>query len=302
MKLTQQLSVVVLCLSAAVVAHATDSGQAIGFDVFSSNDADDSAVTKAALRWDYRYDDIEHYRGIKLEQARFSPLGLPARHDQRVYYRFADTGDRWKWNGALGSDGDTWLGNASIYNEDKFRQEYFVERERVETPQGLDRGLYYTFVGAAYDLPVDERNIFTVLGGVQDFSGDNRRLHLRGRYTHVLKEDWGLSLQLRGRYFHSSEPREYDYFSPRWYAEALPVLQLRRFHNRWQYQVAAGLGRQRDSDSDWRASRYLEASATSPKSGRDWFLKAGFVYSNTPGINGYGYDYRQFTLELTRRY
>jgi hypothetical protein len=136
----------------------------------------------------------------------------------------------------------------------RFRKELFVEREIVETPLGISRGIYYTFAGAAIDLPADDRNIFTAFAGIQDFTGDNVRFHVRGSYVHVVKPEWGLSAQLRGRYFRSTAPGEFDYFSPRWYAEVLPVLQMRRFVSGWQLLGAAGYGAQRDSASKWRSS------------------------------------------------
>ena len=119
---------------------------------------------------------------------------------------------------------------------------------------------------------------------------------------HVVKPDWGLSVQLRGRYFHSSHPGEYDYFSPRWYSEVLPVVQLRRYSGGWRYSLAAGIGAQRDSGSDWRSSRYVNAQVTSPAVGGRWFVKAGLVYSNTPVGSGYVYDYTQFNLALTHAF
>jgi len=291
-----------LILSCACATLPAIAGQTVGIEVFASDDADQSSIQKTGLYFDYDHRDSEHYRGIKIENARFVPFGRKAINDQRVYYRFADTGERWKWNGSLGTDGQSWLGSASTHTEEARRQEYFVEREIVETPLGLERGIYSTFVGAAYDLPLDPRNILTGMVGVQAFSGDNTRLHLRGRYIRVLKDDWGLSAQLRTRYFRSSDPREFDYYSPRWYAEAIPMLQLRRFHGGWMYQAAAGWGRQRDSDSGWRSARLVEASVTSPKTARDWLFKAGVTYSNTPVNTGYTYDYTQLTLEAAKTF
>ena len=267
-----------LWLACAMPAQAQHAG---GVEVFASSDADGTSIVKAGVFADFMHADLEHYQGIKFEHARFAPFGRDAVDDERIYYRFADTGERWKWRGSLGTDGATWLGSASVFTEDARRQEYFIERDIVETPLGLQRGIYSTFAGAAFDLPLDARNIITALVGVQSFTGDNTRLHLRGRYIRVLDEDRGLSAQLRTRYFRSSDPREFDYYSPRWHAEAIPVLQLRRFRGGWMYQGAAGWGRQRDSDSHWRNARMLEASVTSPKT-RNWFFKTSVGYSNTP--------------------
>lgn len=270
-------------------------------EVFASDDADDTSVTKTGLTLDYRFEDIERYRGIKLEHVRIRPLGQPAWQDERLYYRFADRNDRWLWNGQVGTDGDTVLGSASLVRDAPRRQEYFIERNILETPRGID-GLYSTFVGAAYDLPLDAdgRQQLTALVGAQDFTGDNVRAHLRGRYIATLVREWGLSAQLRIRAFHNSDPFEFDYYSPRWFAEALPVLQVRRFHSRWMYSAALGWGWQRDSESRTRSARLVEAAVTSPRNNRDWYLRATASYANTPTITGRSYGYRQLMVEWIR--
>lgn len=75
------------------------------------------------------------------------------------------------------------------------------------------------FVGAAIDMPLSQRDTLVLATGVQEFTETNERLHLRGTYVHVVKEDWGVSAQLRDRYFRSTESGEFDYFSPPSYAE-----------------------------------------------------------------------------------
>jgi hypothetical protein len=192
------------------------------------------------------------------------------------------------------------LGSVSVHDNSRFRKELFVEREILETRQGLSRGIYYTFAGAALDLPIDDRNNFTVVAGAQPFTGDNVRLHGRINFVHSVKPDWGLTVQLRTRYFRDTVPFEYDYFSPRWYAQVLPVVQLRRHAGGWRYALAAGWGAQRDSGSPWRSSRYAYAQITSPARGRNTFFNAAFTYSNTPVGSGYVYSYGQLTAGLTR--
>lgn len=290
-----------LLLTLALVSTPVAAQGAAHVDVFASDDADDTSVTKIGLTLDYRFEDIERYRGVKLEQVRIRPLGQPAWQDQRLYYRFADRNDLWLWNGQVGTDGDTVLGNASLVRDTPRRQEYFVERDILETPRGVD-GLYYTFVGAAYDLPLDAdgHRQLTALVGVQDFTGDNVRMHLRGRYIATLVPEWGLSAQLRVRAFHNSDPFEFDYYSPRWFAEALPVVQVRRFRSRWMYSAALGWGWQRDSESGTRSARLVEAAITSPRNGRDWYLRATATYTNTPTNAGQSYGYRQLMVEWIR--
>ena len=275
---------------------------AVGLDLFASTDADHTEVRRAGINLDWRYAAPENYLGVRFEKARFKPLGQKWTGFERAYLRYADKSGGWSWTSQIGTDGHTALGAVSVHDDARFRKEFFVEREIVETPRGIGRGIYYTFAGAALDLPVNDRNNFTVIAGAQEFTGDNVRLHLRANYVHVVKPEWGLSLQLRSRYFHSSDPGEYDYFSPRWYAQVMPVVQIRRFSGGWRYSAAAGYGGQRDSGSDWHSSRYFNAQVTSPVIGRSWFLKAGATYSNTPVGSGYVYDYLQVNFGVTRAF
>lgn len=294
-----------LCAASCAVAApalADEAAPAAGFDLFASSDADDTEISKVGLYFDWKHAGPEQYQGIRLETARFKPLGGDAVEDQRVYLRWAEKGENWSWGGQVGTDGDTVLGAFAVHNDARFRQEYFVEREILEMPQGLDQGVYYTFVGGAFDLPINDRHGFTAVVGLQDFTGDNVRSHLRVNYSYAVKPSWGLSAQIRTRFFHSSAPGEYDYFSPKWYAEVMPVVQLRRFDRGWRYAAAVGVGGQKDSGSDWRAARYFNAQVTSPSAAGGWAIQAAYTYSNTPVSTGYTYDYNQFTLGVVRRF
>jgi len=280
---------------------AASSRHAVGVDIFASTDADDTDVIRAGINLDPVYKGPDDYLGLRVEKAWYRPLGLKTTERERVFLRYANGSADWKWNAQVGTDGHTIIGSAAIHDESKYRKEFFIERDIVETPRGVKDGIYYTFVGAALDLPVDDRNSFTLMAGAQEFTGKNVRFHARANYVHVLKPEWGLSAQLRTRYFHSTEPREYDYYSPRWYVQALPVLQLRRYSGGWRYMVAGGVGAQRDAVSDWRASYYAAAEVTSPTVGSNWHFKAAALYNNIPQNTG-AYDYGQLTVGITRTF
>ena len=278
---------------------------AVGTEVFYSSDSDETEVARAALDFGLRDSGDTRSIGVRIERARYNPGDRGWESRDRVFLHGAEKFGNWQLRGRVGTDGDSVIGGLSLNDDARFRKEFFVERDIVETPQGLDLGLYSTFAGAAVDLPLDERNVFTALAGVQAFTGDNVRLHLRGNYIHVVKPKLGLSAQLRGRYFRSSDPGEFDYYSPRWHAEVLPVVQMRRFVGGWELLGAAGLGVQRDSGSDWRGSRYAHARFRSPRAGSDWSLNGAVTYTNTPSITGTprsGYSYLQFTLGVSRRF
>jgi hypothetical protein len=292
------------CLLAALLAlpaPATHAVEAIRTDLFASDAADDTWLVRSGATWLYRYDDATHYRGIEVERLRLHVPGRAPEDRDRAYWRFADGRGEWTWQGRVGTDGETVLGAASLVHEVLRRQEFFIERDLVETRQGLD-GLHHTFVGAAFDWPVGdgERQVATTLIGVQDFDGGNVRGHARARYTLVLSPRLGVSAQLRARAFHDSAPGSADYYSPRWFAEVVPMLQWRRFHHGWRWQAAAGVGRQRDASSHWRPARHVEFSVTSPARARDWHLRVAALYSNAPTANGEAYGYRQVMVEVVK--
>lgn len=285
-------------MALAMPSHAD---QYFGIDVFHSSDADGTDITRTALDFDFSHTDVEHYQGLSLETASFKPFGQSTVEEQRIYYRFAGGAD-WKWTGRVGTDGDTIVGSASIHNESPHRQEYFIERDIIETPLGLQDRLYSTYLGAAFDLPINDRTQLTTVVGVQEFGAENLRLHYRGNFSYMIAPEQGLSAQLRLRYFHDSVANESDYFAPGWYAQAIPTIQMRRYINGWRYSVAAGYGTQRAADTSWRPARLLEASVTSPKDRHVWSFKAGITYTNTPVNSGYTYDYLQFSMSLGRTF
>jgi hypothetical protein len=118
----------------------------------------------------------------------------------------------------------------------------------------------------------------------------------------MLKPEWGLSAQLRCRYFASTHPREFDYFSPRWYAEVLPVIQMRRFVDGWQLLGALGYGAQRDSESKWRRSRFVNARFTSPGFQKGWALTGNVTYTSTPVATGNTYGYFQVNMGVSKAF
>ncbi|HEX8480772.1 MAG TPA: hypothetical protein VF650_02580 [Allosphingosinicella sp.] len=277
---------------------------AVAIEHFQSSGSDGTEVARAALELGVGDSGDTRSIGLRIERAGYNPSGRGWQSRDRIFLRGAGKLGSWQLRARVGTDGDSLIGSASLNDDSKFRKEFFVERDIVETRQGLDRGLYSTFAGAAVDLPVDDRNVFTALAGVQAFTGDNVRTHLRASYIHVLDPKIGLSAQLRGRWFRNSDPSEFDYYSPRWYAEILPVAQMRRFVRGWELVGAAGVGLQRDSGSDWRSSRYAHARFRSPpRSG--WSLNGNMTYTNTPSVSGTpgsGYRYVQATIGVSKRF
>ncbi|WP_202842296.1 hypothetical protein [Luteimonas saliphila] len=287
-----------LVLAMPALAQEDDAaGKAVRADAWVSSDAEGNETRKLALGWDVSHRDPDHWWGLKVERARFSGDDWSDSED-RAYLSGAGDLRGWSWQGDIGSNGHDLVGRGSIHSKDARRKEFFIERDVLETRGGVANGWVQTFAGAAIDLPMGDRWSTTVLGGAQDFgTGSNLRTHLRANLVHALVPDQGLSLQLRTRYFHDSDPREADYFSPSWYGEAMGVLGWRRFVGGYQWRAVAGMGRQRSAGEDWKRARMLQFGLETPRRNNAWLrLDAG--YSDTPvvadgGADSYSYRYVQ---------
>jgi len=271
-----------------------------GADIFFSTDSDDTTIVIAGIEADLRNDDDGRRLGLRFENAWITPLGNDVEQLQRVFVQASDRAGDWKWAARIGTDGDNVIGSLTASDNSRFRKEVFVERDIIQTPLGLERGIYNLFIGAAIDLPADDRNIFTVLAGVEEFTGSNTRFHARLNYIHVIKPDWGLSLQLRSRYFHSTDPFEFDYFSPEHFVQVLPVVQVRRFIGGWRLLAAGGIGAQQFTGSEWLQANFAELRAERRVRG-SWFVGAEALYSNAPGdlanqIDNYSYVQGRLTI------
>ena len=282
---------------------APDVGPSAGLELFTSTDSDNTDVVKLLGKGALRDEGPDSYLGIAVERAWFSPQGQQTLRDERLYVDVAQKlDDNWLAKARLGTDGQSWLGSASVRAKDGSK-EFFLEREIVETPRGLDEGIYYTFLGASFDLPASERDVFTAMAGIQKFTGKNERLHLRGSYIRVIAPQIGLSAQLRARFFHSTAPGEFDYYSPENFVQVLPVLQMRRFTSSgWMVLGAAGYGAQRATGGDWQSARLAELRLESPRGMQGLRLFGQVQYSNNSLSGAGNYDYVMGRAGITARF
>jgi hypothetical protein len=154
------------------------------------------------------------------------------------------------------------------------------------------------------DHALGDRDNLNTTAAVQEFTGKNVRLHVRGNYVHVVKPALGFSVQLRTRFFHSTKPGEFDYYSPRNFVQAIPVAQMRRFDSGgWMYLVALGYGVQKATGTGWQSARLADLRIESPHQGRDLQAFAGLQYSNNSLSQGGGsYHYVAVRAGLTARF
>ena len=112
---------------------ASAGGPAPGVELNFSTDSDHTDVGKLLGRALWTFRDRDHYQGVAVERAWFSPSGDTTRRETRAYIGLADSlGEKWRWRARLGTNGDTILGAASLRSKD-WSKEFFLEREIVET-------------------------------------------------------------------------------------------------------------------------------------------------------------------------
>lgn len=283
------LRFVLRCVFGLLPATALADGHAaLRPEFFVSADADGADVARVALGWDWWRADREHWRGLRVEHARFAGPGWT--HDEdRLYVQAAGTlgsgavdDGTWRWRVSAGSNGDAVLGSAVLHTAGPKRREFFVERELVETRDGAAHGQVYTFAGAAFDHEFAPRTSGNALVGLQDFDDGNLRTHLRGTLVQSIAPNAGLSLQLRTRAYRNSRPEAGDYFSPPWYGEAIVAVGVRRFIGGHRFNALAGIGRQRTAfDDGWREARVLQLGYESPRR-HDSFVRISAGWSDAP--------------------
>lgn len=276
------------------------SRPAAGVEAWASTDSDGTSVVKILTRAHWDFEGREKHAGIAVEHVWFDPASGSQSEDTRLYLDLADhLGTEWRWRARVGTDGDTVLGSAELRRDD-WSQSLFIEREIVETDQGLTQGIYYTFVGASSDLAIGEKTTLALTAGVQEFTGENERLHLRGRLIQVVAPEAGVSAHLDARYFHSTAPGEFDYFSPENFTRLLPLVQMRRFtRTGWMFLAAGGIGVQQSTGNGWSTARLGQARLESPSSSRNLDAFVELLYTNDSISGGTDYDYVMGRTGLT---
>jgi hypothetical protein len=288
-------------LAAPVAAQEAETAPAVDAwrpEAFVSSDSDGNDTRRVSLGWDWSRRDLEHWRGLRVEQARFSGIGWDDT-STRVFVRAAGSRGAWRWRGEAGTDGHDLIGSASLHSEDAWRKEFFIERDVLETREGFALGRVHTFAGAALDVPLSERWGAAGLVGLQDFGGENLRTHVRAQLWYALLPEQGLSLQLRLRHFEDSDPNELDYFAPGRYRQALATISLRRFVRGYRWRAVAGFGRQDFTGAGSQPSRLFELDVQTPED-RGHFLRATAGWSDAPAAGATGgtdYVYRYLRFE-----
>ena len=193
----------------------------------------------------------------------------------------SESADRWR----IIADA-TW--NARLTKDTGF--ELIGQRDLVETRAGIDAGTMTNFVAASVDHAATERLTLIALGGVQVYSDNNWRPHLRGRAIYTLVPEQALSVQARARGYESKGDASATYFNPDRYVQADLGLRLRRALGDWRVLAAAGFGEEDIEGVGRKGTYYLEARGERYFS-KDLWLALSYVLDHSSGSDSASGDY-----------
>ena len=183
---------------------------------------------------------------------------------------------------------------------DSTKAEVIVNRDRVETQNSLNNGIYYTLGGVSIEQQVFESLSAIVMGANMYFSDTNTRPTVRAKLIYDLVPDYGLTAQIRYRQFRDTNTNvANNYFNPSTYNETMVAFGARKRIAGWMLSGTAGVGRQTVNQDPSTTTQLYELAATSPVASNDYYFKTRAGYGKSAGFLGPNYFYRYVMEELT---
>lgn len=182
---------------------------------------------------------------------------------------------------------------------DSTKAEVMLNRDRVETQNSLNNGIYYTLGAASVEQQVIERLTAIAMVGNMYFSDTNTRPIVRAKLIYDLVPDYGLTAQLRYRQYRDTNTNlPNNYFNPDRYSETMIAFGARKRISGWMLIGTAGVGRQNVSQDPSTTTQLYELAATSPVASNDYYFKTRAGYGKSAGFLGPNYFYRYLMEEL----
>ena len=174
-----------------------------------------------------------------------SPPKASTRASKRASMPILPTARRqWNWKAKVGTNGDTVLGSASIRSSGLVQGILPRAGDRRDAARRRRGHLLYVRRRERGPAFAARGHRSMPWPGSRNSPARTIGFTFAPTFVHVIEPKLGLSVQLRTRYFHSTVPGEFDYYSPRNFVQLLPVVQMRRFDTSgWMYLVAARLWR-----------------------------------------------------------
>lgn len=182
---------------------------------------------------------------------------------------------------------------------DSTTAELILNRDRVETQNSLNNGIYYTLGGVSVEQQVVERLSAVLMAANMYFSDTNTRPIVKAKLIYDLIPDYGLTAQLRYRQYRDTNTNvANNYFNPSTYNEAMLAFGFRKRIEGWMVNGTVGVGRQTVNQDPSTTTQLYELAATSPVASNDYYFKTRAGYGKSAGFLGPNYFYRYIMEEL----
>lgn len=302
--------VLLFCLlpgSPAQAQLAPESPQfGIGFPLLNiARDSDHLLIEKTALGiypWQHHAD---HFSGLQVQAARYRQDDWSA-SGQALHFVHKDIAPA-SGLGNLVSIGYSGIGGRRLVVTeseisralgDSTQLSGFVSRDWVEAPQAIERGVYYTLIGAAI-----EQRLLPRLSGVVSlahtrFSDEHAREQAKFRLIWDAWPEHGVTLQYQHRAASGdddADPRLY--FNPSRYRENMALLGWRERWQGWQVMALFGVGRQQVNQEALEPTRLLDLAISSPQTGA-WQVRGRAGMRQAAGVLEALSIYRYLQLDV----
>ncbi len=182
---------------------------------------------------------------------------------------------------------------------DSTKAELILNRDRVETQNSLNNGIYYTMGGLSVEQQITDKVTAVLMGANMYFSDTNTRPIARAKLIYDLLPEYGLTAQLRYRqYWDTNTSVPNNYFNPNQYIENMLAFGARKRIEGWILSGTVGIGRQSVNQAPSTTTQLYEIAATSPVNSNDYYLKTRAGYGKSAGFQGPNYFYRYLMEEL----
>lgn len=284
----------------------SDSKQAIALpNAFFSSDSEGFSATKLGTAYLPLYTHGDRYSGLLYQWNSYSQNGWTAEGSQvGLMTKSVDPRTALGYHVNLNYNE---IKDHSLLTTDSYyafqaasatRAEVFLSRDRVETQNSINNGIYYTLGGLSVEQQLTERFVGVLTAGNMYFSDSNTRPFFRVRAIYDVLPEYGISAQIRYRQYRDTNTSvANNYFNPDNYKEAMVALGVRRFINGWRLAALVGFGRQQVNQDPSTNTQLIELNATSPHAG-PVFSRTRLGYSKSAGFQGPDYAYSYFMQEL----
>ena len=275
-------------------------------NAFFSSDSEGFSAYKYRAGYMPLYEHGEKYSGISYQHNYFTQNGWQSSGDvYTLYTKAIDPNTSLGYNLNIGynlENGHALITTDSNYGfqvTDTTRAELMLNRDRVETQNSLNNGIYYTLGAASVEQKIIERLTAIVMGGDMFFSDTNSRPMVRAKLIYDLLPEYGVTAQLRYRqYWDTNTSLPNNYFNPSQYSETMVAFGMRKRFEGWVFSGTAGVGRQSVNQEANTTTQLYEFAATSPVNSNDYYFKTRMGYGKSAGFQGPNYFYRYIMEEL----